>query len=197
MSVKSLQSCPTLCDPKDCSLPGSSVQGTLQARTLERVAMPSSREGISPTKGPNMHLLQLLFCRQILYCWATRGASVPSTLVCFRGKQYNKTKFWVQGGFLLFGKSWIFGLFIRLCKRSAPNPTIGDRVFPHICKQAILRPLVGVLHFNSFLTLSTQRQHQIPQDKGSALQNCPQYIHSNATCKPRLSSLLLTELLHI
>ena len=30
-----LQSCPTLCDPMDCSPPGSSVHGTLQARTLE------------------------------------------------------------------------------------------------------------------------------------------------------------------
>ena len=33
----------TLCDPMDCSLPGSSVHGILQARILERVAMPSSR----------------------------------------------------------------------------------------------------------------------------------------------------------
>ena len=31
----SLQSCPALCDPMDCSPPGSSVHGTLQARTLE------------------------------------------------------------------------------------------------------------------------------------------------------------------
>ena len=31
----SLQSCPTLCDPIDCSPPGSPVPGTLQARTLE------------------------------------------------------------------------------------------------------------------------------------------------------------------
>ena len=29
------QSCPTLCDPVDCSLPGSSVHGILQARVLE------------------------------------------------------------------------------------------------------------------------------------------------------------------
>ena len=36
------QSCPTLCDPKDCSPPGSPVPGILQARILERVAMPSS-----------------------------------------------------------------------------------------------------------------------------------------------------------
>ena len=35
------QSCPTLCDPMDCSLPGSSVHGILQARVLEWVALPS------------------------------------------------------------------------------------------------------------------------------------------------------------
>ena len=38
------QSCLTLCDPTDYSLPGSSVHGILQARILEWVAMPSSRE---------------------------------------------------------------------------------------------------------------------------------------------------------
>ena len=39
--AKSLQSCPTLCDPIDCSPPGYSVHGILQARILEWVAMPS------------------------------------------------------------------------------------------------------------------------------------------------------------
>ena len=34
------QSCPTLWDPMDCSLPGSSVHGILQARILEWVAIP-------------------------------------------------------------------------------------------------------------------------------------------------------------
>ena len=43
MHAKSLQSCPTLCDPVDCSPPGSSVHRILQARILEWVAMPSSR----------------------------------------------------------------------------------------------------------------------------------------------------------
>ena len=33
------QSCPTLCDPMDCSPPGSSVHGILQARILEWVAV--------------------------------------------------------------------------------------------------------------------------------------------------------------
>ena len=38
-AAKSLQSCLTLCDPRDCSPPGSSVPGILQARTLEWVAI--------------------------------------------------------------------------------------------------------------------------------------------------------------
>ena len=41
LHAKSLQSCPTLGDTVDCSLPGSSVRGVLQARILEYFAMPS------------------------------------------------------------------------------------------------------------------------------------------------------------
>ena len=41
LHAKFLQSFPTLCDPMDCSLPGSSVHGILSARILEWVAMPS------------------------------------------------------------------------------------------------------------------------------------------------------------
>ena len=42
------QSCPTLCDPMDCSLPGFSVNGILRTRILEWVAMPFSRESSQP-----------------------------------------------------------------------------------------------------------------------------------------------------
>ena len=42
-AAKSLQSCPTLCNPIDGSLPGSAVSGILQARTLEWVAISFSR----------------------------------------------------------------------------------------------------------------------------------------------------------
>ena len=52
MHAQSLQSRPTLCDPMDCSPPGSAVHGILQARILEWVAMPFSRDlpdlGIEP-----------------------------------------------------------------------------------------------------------------------------------------------------
>ena len=40
-AAKSLQSCLTLCDPTDCSPPGSSVHGIFQARALEWVPVPS------------------------------------------------------------------------------------------------------------------------------------------------------------
>ena len=52
-------SCPTLCEPSDCSLPGSSVHGILQARILEWVAILFSRR-IFPTQESNLHLQHLL-----------------------------------------------------------------------------------------------------------------------------------------
>ena len=67
--VKVAQSCPTLCDPTDCSPPGSSVHGILQARVPEWVSVPFSR-GIFPTQGSNLGLLN---CRQILYCLSHQG----------------------------------------------------------------------------------------------------------------------------
>ena len=42
-AAKSLQPCLTLCDPMDCSPPGFSVRGILQARTLEWVAISFSK----------------------------------------------------------------------------------------------------------------------------------------------------------
>ena len=58
--VQSLQSCPSLCHPKDCSLPGSSVYGIFQARILEWVAMPSSRGSSQPGMEPASPLLPAL-----------------------------------------------------------------------------------------------------------------------------------------
>ena len=53
-------SCVRLCDPLDCSPPGSSVHGILQARILEWVAMSCSR-GVFPTQGSNQCLSRLLY----------------------------------------------------------------------------------------------------------------------------------------
>ena len=53
MHANSLQLCPTLCNPMDCSLPGSSVHGILQARILEWLSCSPpgdlSDPGIEPT----------------------------------------------------------------------------------------------------------------------------------------------------
>ena len=54
--AKSIQSHPTLCDPMDCSLPGFSAHGILQARILKWVAVPSSRGSSFPTQGLNPSL---------------------------------------------------------------------------------------------------------------------------------------------
>ena len=48
LKVKVAQSCPSLCDPMDYSLPGSSVHGILQAKILEWGAVPFSRKSSQP-----------------------------------------------------------------------------------------------------------------------------------------------------
>ena len=50
LNVKSLQSCPTLCNSVDCKSPGSSVHGTLWVKILGWVALPSSKAS-SPPRG--------------------------------------------------------------------------------------------------------------------------------------------------
>ena len=56
--VLDAQSCLTLCDPMDCSSPGSSVNGILQARILEWVAIPFSRGSSQPRIKPRFPALQ-------------------------------------------------------------------------------------------------------------------------------------------
>ena len=65
-----VQSCPTLCDPMDCSLSASSVHGIFQARILEWVAISSSKKSSRPRV---QTLVSCISCigRQILYHWAT------------------------------------------------------------------------------------------------------------------------------
>ena len=64
--TKSLQLCPTLCDPMDCSPPGFSSHGILQARILEW-GCHSLLQGIFPTQGLNPYLLHSCIGRWVLY----------------------------------------------------------------------------------------------------------------------------------
>ena len=63
------QSCPTLCDPMDCSSLGSAVHTVLQARILEWIAIPLSRESSQPR-----YRTRLLLCKQILYPLSHQGS---------------------------------------------------------------------------------------------------------------------------
>ena len=65
-----VQSCLTLCNAIDCSLPGSSVHGIPQARVLERIAIPFSRGSSQPRESN----LSLPHCRQIPYCLSHQGS---------------------------------------------------------------------------------------------------------------------------
>ena len=66
MRVKLLQSRLTLCDPMDCSPPGSSVQGILWEGILEWVAMPVSRES-SQSRDRTLISYVSSFGRWVLY----------------------------------------------------------------------------------------------------------------------------------
>ena len=73
------QLCLTLCDPMDCSPPGSSVHGILQTRILEWVAISFS-QGIFPTQGSN---LDRPHCRHILYHLSHQGSPLNYNLLNF------------------------------------------------------------------------------------------------------------------
>ena len=60
ISAKLLQLCPTLCDSMDCSPPGSSVHGILQARILDGVACHALLQGVFPTQGSNLQYAPFL-----------------------------------------------------------------------------------------------------------------------------------------
>ena len=71
LHTQSLQSCLTLCDPMDCSSPGSSVHGIVQATILERVAMPSSRGSFPPRS--RTHISCISCTGKLFFTTATLG----------------------------------------------------------------------------------------------------------------------------
>ena len=85
----SFQLCPTLCNPMDCSLPGSSVHGILQTGILEWVAISSSRR----SSWPRDWTCASCIVRQFLYNWATWEAQSG-------GYWYNELKPWAYVSFL-------------------------------------------------------------------------------------------------
>ena len=89
MRVKSerevAQSCPTLSDPMDCSLPGSSIQGIFQARVLEWDAIAFSIFFNSTIQKHQFFSVQL-FSVQLSHPYMTTGKSIALTRRTFVGK---------------------------------------------------------------------------------------------------------------
>ena len=80
------QLCLTLCNPMDCSIPGSSVHGIFQARVLEWVAISFSRESSQPRDRTWVaHIAGRHFT-----IWATRDAEIEAVIKNLRTKAQGK-----------------------------------------------------------------------------------------------------------
>ena len=95
MCACSLTQCVGLCGPMDCSLPGFSVYGILQARILEWVAIPFSRGSSRPRDWTHVSWVSSIG-RQILYHWVTWEALRHSYLLILSLWHYkfNNILFW-------------------------------------------------------------------------------------------------------
>ena len=77
------QSCPALCHPIDCSLPGFSVLGIFQASMLEWVAISYSRGSFWPRDQSDVSCISW-FGRRLLYRCATLAIFVLQAIVCIQ-----------------------------------------------------------------------------------------------------------------
>ena len=92
-AAKSLQSCPTLCDPKDDRPPGSPVPGILQARVLEWVAISFSNAGKWKVKVKSLSRVRLLVTP-----WTAAHQAPPSM-------GFSRQEYWSGLPRLLWSKS--------------------------------------------------------------------------------------------
>ena len=110
MGVKSevAQSCPTLCDPMDYSLPSFSIHGILQARILEWVAMSFSR--VSSRPRDQTWVSRIVGRRFNL--WATEGGHLfrlTCSVVLWGGRNTaNKYHWHVWGVLRVSGSHWVY-----------------------------------------------------------------------------------------
>ena len=91
--MKVSQLCLTLWDPRDCSLPGPSVRGILQARILDWVAFPFTR-GIFTTQGSNSGLLHYI---QILYHLSHQGSPLDASEGVSESRSVVSDSLWSHG----------------------------------------------------------------------------------------------------
>ena len=115
--VQSLQLCLILCDPVDCSPPGSSVHGILQARILEWVAMPFSMRSSQSRNRTRVSWISCIADR-FFYCWATK-VQLSIIRCMYYINILNKAKFWIA-------HQIIPGCFSYLIWSNCPTLVQGD-----------------------------------------------------------------------
>ena len=112
-AAKSLQSCPTLCDPRDGSPTGSPVPGILQARTLEWVTISFSSAWKWKVKGKSLSHVQLCVTPQMA------AHQAPPSLGFSRQEHWSGSPFpfsvheseeWKWSRSVVSGSSWPHGL---------------------------------------------------------------------------------------
>ena len=105
-TAKSLQSCPTLCDPIDGSPPGSPVPGILQARTLERVAISFSNAWKWKVKGcmdcslPGSSAHGIFQARVLQ--WGAIAFSEPHVTSGYHNGQHNCGTLWIVSSLWIY-----------------------------------------------------------------------------------------------
>ena len=105
MHAKSLQSCPALCDSKNCSCPGSYVHGILQTRILELVAILFSRGSSQPRDLTRISAVSCTAGVKSLYCLSHQGRPWILEWVAYpfsRGSSRPRNQIWISciaGGF--------------------------------------------------------------------------------------------------
>ena len=152
--AQSLQSCPTLCDPMDYSLPDSSVHGDSPGKNTG-VSCHALNQGIFLTQGLNLSLLRLPHCSRSLYplSWKARkihsvqfSCSVMSDSLWPHGLQHNRFPFPSPSP--------------EVCSNSCPlrqwyHPTISSSVIPFSsCLQSF--PASGSFLMSWFFTSGGQ-----------------------------------------
>ena len=100
-AAKSLQSCPTLCDPRDGSLPGSPVPGILQARSLEWVAISFSNVGKRKVKVKSLSCVRLFATP-----WTAAYQAPPSI-------GFSRQEYW--SGVPLPSPKWLHSIPLNCC----------------------------------------------------------------------------------
>ena len=174
-AAKSLQLCPTLCDPIDVSPRGFSIPGILQARTLEWVAISFSNAGKWKVR------VKLLSRVRLLATPWTAAHQAPPSMGFFRQEYWSgvplPSPYYPFTSFKTYNQkfiqklitSWTFCLFLRLLSNvfcvQPPKSWFSKLVYTWCLHDLFLLPLQSALPLLHFLNLFSRITNELPGDK--------------------------------